>query len=355
MTSWPIYTGAGDPHDGIEDLPAPPSWRTFKGGATLLDTPADDDPGRSRKLGDSQVRPVPSQREIQMINAALFLRRPLLVTGRPGTGKSSLAYEVAKELKLGPVLRWPITSRSTLQDGLYRYDAIGRLQEENLNQLRRSGSADRRGADAASGHAATDIGRHIRLGPLGTALLPYRKPRVLLIDEVDKGDFDLPNDLLNVFEEGEFEIEELARLPRETRVVPVMTGDRDTVVDIERGQVRCAAFPFVVMTSNGERDFPRAFLRRCLRLNLLPPDEARLRAIVAAHLGTEAAADAEERIGRFLSLQSRSEVTTDQLLNAVYLATSGARANGNETGDDLAFEDVITAVLQPLTELSPGD
>src|SRR6266478_576650 len=71
--------------------------------------------------------------EIDLVNAALYLRRPLFITGRPGFGKSSLAYAVAYELKLGPVLKWPITTRVTLQDGLYRYDAIGRLQAASLH------------------------------------------------------------------------------------------------------------------------------------------------------------------------------------------------------------------------------
>ena len=72
--------------------------------------------------------------EKQVVNAALYLRRPLLVTGEPGTGKSSLAYSIAKQLDLGTVLVWPITSRSTLEGALYRYDAIGpyRLQDERL-------------------------------------------------------------------------------------------------------------------------------------------------------------------------------------------------------------------------------
>lgn len=67
-------------------------------------------------------------------------------------------------------------------------------------------------ADAALKEAVQDIGRYLRLGPLGTALLPSRRPRVLLIDEIDKSDIDLPNDLLNIFEEGAFEIPELTRL-----------------------------------------------------------------------------------------------------------------------------------------------
>ena len=103
-----------------------------------------------------------------MVNAALFLRRPLLVTGRPGTGKSTLAYSDRQvELKLGPVLRWPITSRSTLLEGLYRYDAIGRLREENLWQLRARGASaevvsadDTPNSSAEIASFAAGIGRH---------------------------------------------------------------------------------------------------------------------------------------------------------------------------------------------------
>lgn len=95
---------------------------------------------------------------------------------------------MAHELALGPVLRWPVNSRSTLAEALYHYDAVGRLRETNLRQ-----HAD----DTAPG-----IGYFIRLGPLGTALVTAGRPRVLLVDELDKGDVDLPNDLLTVFEEG---------------------------------------------------------------------------------------------------------------------------------------------------------
>jgi MoxR-like ATPase len=358
MTVWPIYTGMGGPHDGIDRLPAPPNWRAFDGGPSLP-SPDQPDPGTLRRLGrqdraGSNGR-VPDEQEIQMVNAALFLRRPLLVTGRPGTGKSSLAYSIAKELKLGPVLRWPITSRSTLLEGLYRYDAIAQLREENLWQLRARASAEASptadkphpSADAAS--FAAGIGRHLRLGPLGTSLLPYSRPRVLLIDEIDKSDIDLPNDLLNVFEEGEYEIDELARLPEGTGPVQVMTVDPGGHVEISGGHVRCLAFPFVLLTSNGEREFPPAFLRRCLRLDLQPPDQAQIEAIVAAHLGADAAATAGRHVREFLGRRTHSEVTTDQLLNAVYLATSGSRHEGRSREEIASLEDVASAVMRPLS------
>ncbi|MGI5499260.1 AAA family ATPase [Lentzea sp. CA-135723] len=340
MSAWPVYTGEGVPHDRVDALPDPPGWRTFTGGPALAHPSGDVDASTARRLGSIRSREAAAE-EIQMINAALYLRRPLLVTGKPGTGKSTLAYAVANELKLGPVLRWPITSRSTLGDGLYRYDPIGRLREENLRQLR-----ERDTEPASDGSLGEDIGRHLRLGPLGTALLPYDRPRVLLIDEIDKSDIDLPNDLLNVFEDGEYEIDELSRLPLAIQEVDVMTADRGMRAPVSRGVVQCRAFPFVVLTSNGERDFPPAFLRRCLRLDMKAPTPEQIRSILGAHFGPEVASAAEERIRDFLALRDRAEVTTDQLLNAIYLATSGS-------GHHHSVEDVIDAVLRPLNGTGP--
>jgi MoxR-like ATPase len=328
MSSWPIYRGVGEPHDGIAALPDPPSWRSFDGGPTVAYTETGD-PTSSRRLGTDNGRKPPDL-EVQMVNAALYLRRPLLVTGTPGVGKSTLAYSVATELKLGTVLRWPITSRSTLREGLYSYDPIGRLRDENIRRLR--------GEEQPAGY--DEIGRHIRLGPLGTALLPYAKPRVLLVDEIDKSDIDLPNDLLNVLEEGEYEIDELTRLSDDVENVEVKTADL-TKVPIHRGKVRTSAFPFVVLTSNGEREFPPAFLRRCLRLKVDPPDSAQLVAILAAHLGTGAAEAATDRISSFVkAVETGTALTTDQLLNAIYLATSG--------GSDPSMAEAINKVMEPL-------
>ncbi|ATW51381.1 AAA family ATPase [Streptomyces peucetius] len=318
---WRLFRGNGRARSIT--FPEAPPWRRFDGAET-------GGPGRERPY---LIGPA----EADVVNAALLLRRPLLVTGHPGTGKSSLAHAVAHELSLGRVLHWPVNSRTTLQEALYRYDAIGRLRETNMRR------------DPQDGHGTPGeepgIGSYVRLGPLGTALVPSATPRVLLVDELDKGDVDLPNDLLNVFEEGEFEIPELARLPEDQATVGVMTADPDAWTDVVRGRVRCSEFPVVVITSNGERDFPPAFLRRCVRLDLPEPDEDRLRAIISAHLnpdGTGADTDLEgmdELMRAFLARRARGELATDQLLNAVFLRRGGV---------DLDAEGLLDAVLHRL-------
>ncbi|KND33536.1 AAA family ATPase [Streptomyces acidiscabies] len=288
-TDWRLFHGDGEPRD--TPFPAAPPWRRF-------DRPEPGtEPPRPYLIDDDAT---------DVVNAALHLRRPLLVTGQPGTGKSSLAHAVAHELGLGRVLQWPVNSRSTLQDALYQYDAVGRLREATLRR-----------------DAEPDIGQYLRLGPLGSALVPRTRPRVLLIDELDKGDVDLPNDLLTVFEEGEFAIPELSRLRDDDVPVHVLTDDPDGTAPVTKGRVRCAEFPVVVITSNGERDFPPAFLRRCVRLDLPDPDEQRLRQIVAAHLGQGALDGVDDLLREFLGRRATGELATDQLLNAVFLRKGG--------------------------------
>jgi len=303
---WKVFSNDGKVH-ADRKIPAAPPWRNF----------AQDDSGEGRR----RPRFIFEDHEIELINAALLLRRPLLITGKPGVGKSSLIYAVARELGLGSVLVWPINTRSTLENGLYRYDAIGRLQElEALrSRLERTPGA---GSDKDY-ESSSSLGKYITLGPLGTAFLPHDRPRALLIDEIDKSDIDLPNDLLNLFEEGWYEIPVLARVADKWDQVPVRPYDADigNTVMIAKGKVHVREFPFVVMTSNGERDFPQPFLRRCIRMHIEQPDAKKLGRIISDYFDDQARAESVQLIEDFFMRAHKGEVATDQLLNAVFLST----------------------------------
>lgn len=311
-------------------IPPPPPWRTF--GLSLEEWKKEKkaaEANNSQQIaGKTDLRAlefVASQEAIELVNAALCLRRPLLIEGNPGSGKTSLAYAVAYELGLPGPYRWSIVSRTTLKDGLYAYDAIGRLQETSL--LRQTFGETGKITEP-------DIGKYLRLGPMGMAFhksCPGR-PAVLLIDEIDKSDIDMPNDLLHIFEEGFFEIPELARLENNfVEVLPYRSqwNDSNTKVTIAKGFVQCKEFPLVFMTSNEAREFPPAFLRRCLRLSLKQPDtpngfyQILEKRFDAKHL-KQLDEPARKLIQDFLDrIQQKEQLATDQLLNAVYLLLQG--------------------------------
>jgi MoxR-like ATPase len=296
---WQIFRGSPEkPHSETDRLvKGAPPWRDF--------TRSTDYRGQTYKAKENEIR---------LVNAALHLRRPMLVTGPPGSGKSSLAYAIAEELELKPVLKWPINSRTTLNDGLYHYDAIARLRDANLKDAR-----------------ADDITNYLSLSPLGTALASPT-PRVLLIDEIDKADMDLPNDLLHILEEGSFVIPELRRLADKQKEIQIATSeDQKQRISIIGGVVQCRTFPVIVMTSNGERELPLAFNRRCLRLQIEEPTHDELISIVNSHLGkvlTEKGVEREklaELVKRFEIARATGNVmATDQLLNLVYLLFAGS-------------------------------
>ncbi|MEV6592966.1 AAA family ATPase [Streptomyces acidicola] len=340
--SWWVFRDNGARHlpsDPLPPLPPAPPWRRFR---PATDTPPLDIPVPAdswdvdRKLGSHRAGTL-DRAVVDVINAAIQLRRPLLVSGQPGTGKSSLAHQIAAELGLGRVLWWPIVSRSTLRDGLYDYDAIGRVQDAPAGP----GPRGERGP-------LPDVGRYLTLGPLGTALLPWKRPRVLLIDELDKSDIDLPNDLLHIFEEGEFRIRELERLGSSLREASVATADHDAPVVVRDGRVRCAEFPVVVITSNGERAFPPAFRRRCLEVELGAPDERRLAAMIESHFGTELDPRVAELIQPFLQQLGDGSLAADQLLNTVHLLTNGAADS-----DEASWTRLRTALWRSLATDAP--
>jgi MoxR-like ATPase len=174
------------------------------------------------------------------VDCALALQRPLLVKGEPGTGKTLLAEAVSKALNL-PLITWHVKSTSRAQDGLYVYDAVQRLHDSRFND-----------------HDVRDIGKYIRLGPMGESFAATSR-QVLLIDEIDKADLEFPNDLLHELDRMRFRIIET---------------DKEIVAQHR---------PVVIITSNNEKDLPDAFLRRCVFHFIDFPDEALMKRIVAVH------------------------------------------------------------------------
>ncbi|GAQ67488.1 AAA family ATPase [Streptomyces scabiei] len=310
MNWTPYYTGTGSIPEQPRTLPPPPPWRASTGKAGAADAAPAPSPASTYRADPELV---------DAVNAALHLRRPLLLTGPAGSGKSSVLEQIAAELGLGSVLRWHITSRSTLADALYRYDALGRIHAYNLRAVDRpAASRNGRAARRATRAARDDIGDFIQLGHLGTALLPGRLPRALLIDEIDKSDLDLPSDLLDVLERGRFEIPELARYSR--RRVTVSTADPGIRHEIKDGLVECDEFPVIVLTSNGERDFPAPFLRRCVRFDMPVLTVSTLTSIVEAHLENVEEDTTHTLVQAFVDRLNRGEnLAVDQLLSAVHL------------------------------------
>jgi MoxR-like ATPase len=174
------------------------------------------------------------------VNAAIRLERPLLVKGEPGTGKTELARQVARSLGLD-LIEWNVKSTTRAQQGLYEYDAVSRLRDSQLGDIR-----------------VHDIKNYIRKGKLWNAFEADQKV-VLLIDEIDKADIEFPNDLLQELDRMEFHVYETDET------------------------IRASVRPIVIITSNNEKELPDAFLRRCFFHYIRFPDADTLAAIVEVH------------------------------------------------------------------------
>lgn len=324
MRDWKLFKGKGRRHDGLRHLPAPPPWRFAREWNRIEKA---DDSSRPEEVRARAF--IASEPMIEAVNTALYLRRPLLITGKPGVGKSTLISKVADELMMGAVLRWPINSRSTVRSGIYEYDAVGRLQ---------AGTAE-----------APPVERYLTLGPLGTALSARGRPRALLVDEIDKSDLDFANDLLNVIEEGEYLIPELQRLGQARSDIRDFEGKSIT---LDRGRLIAEHFPFVVMTSNAEREFPAAFLRRCVRLDVLPPTREQLAQIVNSHLrnyrDSVNVATIGALIDRFLAASTAGDMSTDQLLNAIFLTANLSGSRGRSF-DPAERETLLASLMRPIS------
>ncbi len=341
---WEIFTGGGQPQSrppapageaavpAWRAIPKPPPWRRG----------VDDGDGDTAASTPPPFKTTPPL--VEAVNAALHLRRPLLLTGLPGSGKSSLVDLIAAELELGEVLRWHVTSKSTLQDALYQYDALGRLQATQVASARGTREARRlagqRRPPRPSGDE-TSVEHFVTLGPLGTALASPDRPRAVLIDEIDKSDLDLPGDLLNVLERGEFDIPPLVRdaatrpeggeAKSSAGVEYTVRGADRALYAVRAGLVRTRRFPVIVFTSNGERTFPPPFLRRCVQFQMPRPNAKLLSDIVAAHLGDPAAAAEKAVIDEFArKLNANNTLAIDQLLNIVYLTTGEAAPGSSD-------------------------
>ena len=217
------------------------------------------------------------------INAAIALERPLLIKGEPGTGKTVLAYEVARALGK-PLIEWHIKSTTKAQQGLYEYDAVSRLRDSQLGDEK-----------------VHDISNYIKKGKLWEAFSAVNR-QVLLIDEIDKADIEFPNDLLLELDRMEFFVYE--------------TGE--TVIAKQR--------PIVMITSNNEKELPDAFLRRCFFHYISFPDSEVMGKIAQVHFPNLQKNLLREALNAFYEIRDvpgmKKKPSTSELLDWLKLLVS---------------------------------
>ena len=332
---------------GGGEIPGRSWWRGETEEIIYVAPPAPGEPPRLLPLGHPAAYEAGTDL-IDAVNTALLLRKPLLVTGKPGTGKTELAERIAYEFNLGAVLRFEAQSLSEANDLFYRFDYIAQLVASKLVESDRARPED------------ADVMNFVQWGPLGKAILrsvpgleqqvseearlrspvrgallgmafstPTTAPTapaemtravqsVVLIDEIDKASRDFPNDLLNGIDRMEFRLRELG-----SRVV--------------KGAGRDSPFhPIVIVTSNSERDLPHPFMRRCVFVHIEDPSRELMATIVRKRVFGDSKLPPEGKDGLpplysrlldlFIDLRDKSElrypIGTSEMLD---LATAAQR------------------------------
>ncbi|BAZ48965.1 hypothetical protein NIES4103_15760 [Nostoc sp. NIES-4103] len=229
-------------------------------------------PNNTETRGRKQYPYLPDKGLIQAVNLAIYLQRPLLLQGEPGCGKTLLASAIAHEFKehflehlvcLGlteyPYFSWYIKSTTRAKEGLYTYDAVGRLRDGQLITIHSAQESLNKDEKKELLQRFNDLNYYIKWGVLGQAFQIEELRPIILIDEIDKADIDFPNDLLLELDEGRFIVNE--------------TGQ----------EIMAKQPPIVIITSNSEKELPDAFLRRCIFYYLDFPNKQHLIDIVNAH------------------------------------------------------------------------
>ncbi len=262
---------------------------------------AERQPGPGETYKGHPIEPyLPDDDLKEAANLAIDLRRPLLVMGEPGCGKTRLALAVAYDLQL-PYESWHIQSVSRARDGRYIYDTVARLRDAQLaaNGLLKPDDVSEK----------DDPYKYVRWGPIGEAFRS-EEPTVVLIDEIDKADPDFANDLLLELDELWFPVEEL-----------VYSG-----FSKEDRKVQAQHKPIIFITSNDERRLPNALLRRCLFHEIqFPEKKERLVEIIMAHCPATAADLVGAAAEYFLELRQQMKdgradklVSTSEIIDWVH-------------------------------------